>query len=115
MKVSELTAHLKKQFKINAEIVLTVDTQQKTYPKLTLEHSGIKEGVKIVIDEILKAQPKKFSFLVKSTTGDKTFTMKDINENMLIKELRELIGGLTGISVNKLILVKAGTVLKDDS
>ena len=57
MRVSDLTALLKNQFKINGEICLMINTEQTLDPKLTLEQSEIKEGVKVVVNEILVAQP----------------------------------------------------------
>jgi hypothetical protein len=57
MRVSDLTALLKNQFKINGEICLMINAEQTLDPKLTLEQSEIKEGVKVVVNEILVAQP----------------------------------------------------------
>jgi hypothetical protein len=57
MKVSDLTALLKKQFEIEEEIELMVNVNQIADLEHTLKQSGISEVVKIVIQEILMAQP----------------------------------------------------------
>jgi hypothetical protein len=57
MRVRDLTALLKKQFEIKGEIVLMINAKQAADPKLTLKQSGIKEGVKVIFNEILIAQP----------------------------------------------------------
>jgi hypothetical protein len=55
MRVSDLIALLKKEFEINEEISLMINANQTANPKLTLKQSEIKEGVKVIVHEILVA------------------------------------------------------------
>ena len=55
MRVSDLTALLKGKFEIKGEIALMINEKKAADPKLTLKQSEIKEGVKVIVHEILVA------------------------------------------------------------